>query len=287
MEKSRYALIGHPLGHSLSPFIQARLFSLSGQDVSYTLEDLPPEELETALPALFGRVKGLNVTIPHKQAVIPYLSALKGRAELYRSVNTIALTAEGPVGYNTDAGGFLAALRDAGIPLGGRVALLGCGGVGRTFACEAALAGARIVCAVREEDLPAGEALGVYVRDLVPGAAFQRIPLSGLPAAAEREGFDLLINATPVGMYPRIGVSPVDDAVLRHTAAVFDAVYNPGETALLRMAAACGAKTAGGMPMLVWQAVEAHACWYGASFENGDIRRLITDAGEEMARSFG
>lgn len=75
-------------------------------------------------------------------------------------------------------GGFLAALRDAGIPLGGRVALLGCGGVGRTFACEAALAGARIVCAVREEDLPAGEALGVYVRDLVPGAAFQRIPLS-------------------------------------------------------------------------------------------------------------
>lgn len=84
-------------------------------------------------------------------------------------------------------------------------------------------------------------------------------------------------------MYPRIGVSPVDDAVLRHTAAVFDAVYNPGETALLRMAAACGAKTAGGMPMLVWQAVEAHACWYGASFENGDIRRLITDAGEEMA----
>ena len=160
MEKSRYALIGHPLGHSLSPFIHARLFSLSGQDVSYTLEDLPPEELETALPALFGRVKGLNVTIPHKQAVIPYLSALKGRAELYRSVNTIALTAEGPVGYNTDAGGFLAALRDAGIPLGGRVALLGCGGVGRTFACEAALAGARIVCAVREEDLPAGEALG-------------------------------------------------------------------------------------------------------------------------------
>ena len=93
MEKSRYALIGHPLGHSLSPFIHARLFSLSGQDVSYTLEDLPPEELETALPALFGRVKGLNVTIPHKQAVIPYLSALKGRAELYRSVNTIALTA--------------------------------------------------------------------------------------------------------------------------------------------------------------------------------------------------
>lgn len=120
-----------------------------------------------------------------------------------------------------------------------------------------------------------------------PAPAFQRIPLSGLPAAAEREGFDLLINATPVGMYPRIGVSPVDDAVLRHTAAVFDAVYNPGETALLRMAAACGAKTAGGMPMLVWQAVEAHACWYGASFENGDIRRLITDAGEEMARSFG
>ena len=160
--------------------------------------------------------------------------------------------------------------------------------VGLTDFAQHALGDIVFVNLPQEGDpVTAGEALGVYVRDLVPGAAFQRIPLSCLPAAAEREGFDLLINATPVGMYPRIGVSPVDDAVLRHTAAVFDAVYNPGETALLRMAAACGAKTAGGMPMLVWQAVEAHACWYGASFENGDIRRLITDAGEEMARSFG
>ena len=286
MANDRFALIGHPLGHSMSPFIHARLFALSRRDVSYTLQDIHPDRLKEELPSLLGRMSGLNVTIPHKQAVMPYLSALKGRAELYQSVNTIAVTAEGAVGYNTDAGGFLAALRDAGIPLGGRVALLGCGGVGRTFACEAALAGAHIVNAVREVDLSAAEALGTYVRQLVPGASFELIPLSRLADAAGK-GFDLLINATPVGMYPRVDASPVDDAVLRHTAAVFDAVYNPGETKLLRMAAACGAKTAGGMPMLVWQAVEAHACWYGAAFESGDIRRLIADAGDEMARSFG
>lgn len=286
MAKDRYALIGHPLGHSLSPFIHARLFSLSGRDVSYSLEDIPPADLDTALPSLLGQVQGLNVTIPHKQAVIPHLAALQGRAALYRSVNTIAVTEEGPVGYNTDAGGFLAALRDADISLGGRVALLGCGGVGRTFACEAALAGARITCAVRESSLGAGKALGAYVRDLVPGASFDVILLSRLGTVAG-EGFDLLINATPVGMYPQVDMSPVDEEVLRHTAAVFDAVYNPGETRLLRMAAACGAKTAGGMPMLVWQAVEAHACWYGGTFETDDIRRLIADAGEELARTFG
>ena len=287
MKNNHFALIGHPLGHSLSPFIHARLFALSGREASYSLEDIPPADLDEALPSLLGQVQGLNVTIPHKQAVIPHLTTLEGRAALYRSVNTIAVTETGPVGYNTDAGGFLAALRDADISLGGRVALLGCGGVGRTFACEAALAGASIICAVRESDLGAGESLGAYVRDLVPGASFEVIRLSGLAETAVAGDFDLLINAPPVGMYPRAEASPVDEEVLRHTAAVFDAVYNPGETRLLRMAAACGAKTAGGMPMLVWQAVEAHTCWYGGTFEAGDIRRLIADAGEELARTFG
>ena len=150
-----YFVIGHPLGHSMSPFIHSRLFALSGRPAAYEARDIPPEQLSAALREMLPQVQGLNVTIPHKQAVIPLLDRLEGRAKLYRSVNTIAVTESGAVGYNTDADGFLCALKAGGVSLAGRVALLGCGGVGRTFACEAALAGCRLINAVRPEDFEA------------------------------------------------------------------------------------------------------------------------------------
>jgi len=219
-------VIGHPLGHSMSPFIHDRLFALSGRTASYGAQDIPPETLSDELPRLLEHAAGVNVTIPHKQAVIPLLDGLYGRAELYRSVNTIAVTPEGRFGYNTDADGFLHALGGSGIPLAGRVALLGCGGVGRTFACEAALAGCEIVNAVRDADLAAGEALLEYVRALKPGAACTLTTLNRLEGP-----FDLLINATPVGMYPHADASPVTAGLLHDVKAVFDAVYNPNSSA--------------------------------------------------------
>ena len=116
-----YGLIGHPLGHSLSPFIHRRLFALQGREGSYTLQDLEPSRLKEELPALLEQMAGLNVTIPYKQEVLPFLDTLEGRAALYRSVNTIAVTGNQgrPVytGYNTDADGFRLSLAAAGIPL--------------------------------------------------------------------------------------------------------------------------------------------------------------------------
>ena len=263
-----YFVIGHPLGHSMSPFIHSRLFALSGRPAAYEARDIPPEQLSAALREMLPQVQGLNVTIPHKQAVIPLLDRLEGRAKLYRSVNTIAVTESGAVGYNTDADGFLCALKAGGVSLAGRVALLGCGGVGRTFACEAALAGCRLINAVRPEDFEASRALKDYVLSLVPGAAFETVELSRLSG-----DFDLLINATPVGMYPRC-------------AAVFDAVYNPEETRLLSAARAAGARTVGGMPMLVWQAAVAHTCWYGADFQAEAVASIIADANVYMNQHF-
>ena len=125
-----FAVIGHPLGHSMSPFIHRRLFSLLGVDATYAMQDIAPENLATELPALLAKTRGVNVTIPHKQAVIPLMTRLEGRAQIYQSVNTIAVTPDGAVGYNTDADGFRHALQEGGAPLSGRVALLGCGGVG-------------------------------------------------------------------------------------------------------------------------------------------------------------
>lgn len=281
-----YGLIGHPLGHSLSPFIHRRLFALQGREGSYTLQDLEPSRLKEELPALLEQMAGLNVTIPYKQEVLPFLDTLDSRAALYRSVNTIAVTGNQgrPVytGYNTDADGFRLSLAAAGIPLAGRVALLGCGGVSRTFACEAALAGCAVVDAVRDPLSPRALQLREDVERLVPGASFELVFMGGLSG-----DFDLLINGTPVGMTPHPEGCPVGREVLSRTAAVFDAIYNPARTRLLQLAEAEGARTLGGMPMLVWQAVQAHTCWYGASFRQEDIEALCQEAEEELARRFG
>lgn len=277
-----FCVIGHPLGHSMSPFIHERLFALSGRTASYGAQDISPEALADELPRLLEHTDGVNVTIPHKQAVIPLLDGLYGRTELYRSVNTIAVTPEGRFGYNTDADGFLHALEGSGIPLAGRIALLGCGGVGRTFACEAALAGCEIVNAVRNTDLAAGETLREYVLALRPGTAYTLTTLDRLEGP-----FDLLINATPVGMYPHADASPVAAGRLHDIKAVFDAVYNPGQTRLLTEAQAAGCRAVGGMAMLVWQAAAAHTIWYGAQFAAADITRLIADADAEMQRRYG
>ena len=250
MDFSRYAVIGHPLGHSMSPFIHRRLFALQGREADYGSVDIAPADLSQKLPALLAETRGLNVTIPHKQAVIPFLTRLEGRAALYRSVNTIAVTPEGAVGHNTDADGFLCALKAAGVPLKGRAALLGCGGVGRTFACEAALAGCSIVNAVREADQEAAEALKDYVLTLAPGTDYIIVSLDTLAGQGE---IDLLINATPVGMYPHADAAPVDQAAVERCAAVFDAVYtavgngcggrrqNSGRNAHAGVAGRCGA----------------------------------------------
>lgn len=162
------------------------------------------------------------------------------------------------------------------------MALLGCGGVSRTFACEAALAGCAVVDAVRDPLSPRALQLREDVERLVPGASFELVSMGGLSG-----DFDLLINGTPVGMTPHPEGCPVGREVLSRTAAVFDAIYNPARTRLLQLAEAEGARTLGGMPMLVWQAVQAHTCWYGASFRQEDIEALCQEAEEELARRFG
>lgn len=276
-----YAVIGHPIGHTMSPFIHARLFELMGESAEYITRDIPPEELAEQIPLLCQQVRGFNITIPHKQAVIPHVVRLEGRAKLYRSVNTIAVTPDGPVGYNTDADGLLQALKAAGVPMAGRIALLGCGGVARTFSCEAALAGCRIVNAVRDADQEAAAELKAFVQELVPEVAYTVTSLDGLDGE-----FDLLLNGTPVGMYPHTDASPVSAEVLTHTRAVFDAVYNPRETKLLQMAKQAGATTVGGMAMLVWQAAVAQSIWLGRQHDPAAVEGVVQQALEEMERVF-
>lgn len=283
-----FAVIGHPIAHTMSPFIHKRLFALGNgyPAVDYGVIDLAPEALAASMPRL-RELCGFNITIPHKQAIIPYLDDLDEKAAFFHSVNTVKNENGRLTGYTTDGAGFTKALESAGVPLTGRIAILGAGGVSRVMAFEALDAAQEpdITFAAREHSLPAAQALCNELQQVLQTQGRKgRFSVARLDALSGN--FDLLVNGTPVGMYPHADASPVSAGVLAHCAAVFDAVYNPDETMLLRLAKENGAKTVGGMRMLVCQAAAAQEIWYGATFREADIDALCREAVEEMERIF-
>lgn len=274
----KFCLIGHPLGHSLSPQIHTRLFELSGEKVEYTLEDIAPEELK----GKFGYLEsfdGFNITIPHKMSIIGYCDKLSPEAKRYNSVNCVKNGAE-KVGYNTDCIGFTKSIDMLGASLKDKVLLIGCGGVGRMMAIETALEGGELTIAALESDTPLVEKVVSEIKAQKSDAKINTVTIgeSGLTAETLRnERFDLLVNATPVGMFPKTDRMPCGADVLDNVNAVFDVIYNPRDTLLAKTAREKGCKVLTGMAMLVLQAVAAHEIWNGASYRKEDIDRLISD----------
>ena len=271
--KRNYGLLGESLKHTMSPPIHQRLFELKNREFSYEVIELPPEALEGHAEYLKG-LAGFNITIPHKMGIIPYCDKLAASAERYNSVNCVDNKDGVHTGYNTDCDGFLATIRAMDAKLGGRVLLIGCGGVGRMMAIEAALAGAELFIAVLESDIPLAEQAKKEIVEMKPDARVNIVRNTEIDTSL---GYDLLMNACPVGMYPRIEGCPVNDEVIEASSAVFDVIYNPRETVLMKKARAMGKKAAGGMAMLVWQAVKAHEIWDGDSYTNEEVQAIIEE----------
>lgn len=284
---NRFAVIGHPIGHTMSPFIHDRLFALSGLSPSYTVLDVPsiPEQLD-----VLRALDGFNITIPHKSAVIPFLDAIDEKAGVFGSVNTVKAEDGRLTGYTTDGVGCKKALGRFGLDFSGRLLILGRGGAARAIAFEAVLSenAPQIDFACRGESMEKAEALCAELSALCEQqgrrGAFRVLSYAQLEA--EDTAYSLVLNTTSVGMYPNAGKSVVGAPVLARCRAAFDAVYNPGETEFLRLARENGLRTVGGMGMLVCQAVAAHEIWYGAEFADADIERLIADAEAETERLF-
>ena len=287
MQLRRFAVIGHPIGHTMSPFIHDRLFSLTGHKPEYSVLDVP--SLTQALPVL-RTLDGFNITIPHKSDIIPLLDDIDEKAKLFGSVNTVRVEDGKMTGYTTDGVGCKKALARYGLDFNGELLLLGRGGAARAIAFEAVLTADAphldIVC--RESSLEKAQVLSDELAELCRTRSKTGVfrVLSYDELAKETGHYDLVLNTTSLGMYPKTGVSAVGEDVLSRCKAAFDAVYNPGETKFLKLAASCGLKTVGGMGMLVCQAVAAHELWYGASFKDSDIEQLICDAEAETARLF-
>ena len=276
----RYALIGYPLGHSLSPQIHQRLFQLEGVKAEYLLDDFPPQALEAHLPILQSYA-AFNITIPYKTALLDHLAGISENARLYGSVNAVQVREGRFYGDNTDCVGFLRTLEGHGLSLNTRVCVVGAGGVGRMFALEAARQGAQVTLAARASSLE--KACQVAAEGLEKlGTQIRVQPLETLDGP-----FGLLINATPVGMYPKVDASPVPKALLEQVEAVFDCIYNPSQTLLLQWAKELGKPAVGGMGMLVWQAAAAHELWLGTRFSHRAIQQLIGEMERLLAEREG
>lgn len=264
----KYALIGHPLGHSMSPLIHEKLFALSGiSDFSYELVDIAPEKLATS-EDLIKSFRGLNVTIPHKQTVIPFMDELGESAKRYNSVNCINNDNGKLTGYNTDCDGFLMSAEK--LPISENVAVLGCGGVGRMIAIETALHGGKLTLAVIPQDVKNAQILMAEILSKCSDASVKIADIATLD-----ESFDLIVNATPVGMYPNVDRCAISDNLIEKCSSLFDVIYNPTETLLMKKVRSQGKTAIGGASMLVYQAVKAHEIWYGGKFRTEDINGII------------
>ncbi len=273
-----YGLLGFPLRHTMSPPIHQRLFKLEGvSDFDYTLKEYSPEELSEKISDVLA-LDGFNITIPHKVEIIKYIDELADSAKRYNSVNCVVKKDGRYIGYNTDCDGFLRSIEAAGGKLDGTVLQCGCGGVGRMIAIECVRHGAKLTVSVPEGFEDTVEPVKEYAR----ANGFSDDIKVVHPSEIEGK-FDTLINASPVGMFPKVENCPVTEDIIANCGFVFDVIYNPERTKLMQTAEKHGIKTCGGMAMLVWQAVVAHEIWSGANYSDSDIAKLISDMHKLMA----
>lgn len=272
-----YGVMADPVGHSLSPRIHNAAFAETGLDAVYL-----PLWVEGD-PAAFVRAmrefefSGYSVTIPHKQAVMAACDEIEPLARRIGAVNTIQRRADGSLfGTNTDWTAGLASIEavvGAGWLAGKRALVVGAGGVGRAMAF--ALRERRAAVTLADVDEARAGALAAEAgAQVVPIAEIER----GGAGEPPRGGWNMLLNCTPVGMHPKVDATPVPHEVLRPGMVVYDAVYNPLETRLLREAREAGCRTVAGIDHFVRQAVEQFQLWTGRPAPAETMRRVVVEA---------
>lgn len=269
--KPTYALFGWPLGHTMSPELHTALFELDDLDADYIGVAVPPEHLVDAFALAKQKLAGVNLTIPHKKAVIPLLDKIDEGARVLHSVNTVAFTNGYSEGYNTDILGFSASLEKDNIKLsGGKVLLLGYGGAAAVMGYFCAREGAHVTITGR--NVEKAQVLCDQLLSALPQAKVIACSKKHIP-----RDIQVVVNGTPLGMFPHEDAAPL--RFLPHkTEYVFDAIYNPPVTSTMRLARGRKVRTRDGLLMLVMQAVHAQKIWTGRSFDDsaldGILRRL-------------
>ena len=269
-------IIGDPVEHSLSPIMHNSAFRHLNMNYVYVAFKVRKEALREAIEGVRALdMRGVNVTIPHKISVLSFLDWLDENAEKIGAVNTIVVDEGVLRGYNTDGVGGLKALVEEGVNVEGmKVVLLGAGGAARALAYTFAPLASEIVILNRT----VRKALSLASELEREGWNARGGGLSESVLGRELRDADLLVNATSVGMHPNVEESPVPSNLLRSDMAVFDIVYNPVETRLLRDARRVGAKTVDGVGMLVNQGAIAFKLWTGVEPPRDVMREPVVKA---------
>ena len=262
----RFALFGHPAGHSLSPVMHAASFRALGIDAEYLCFDVAPEALADRLAACRDEgFDGLNLTVPHKAAAVALMDRLDASARLYGAVNTVHIGDDGLTGFNTDAAGFLEdlAVNFHRSPDGQRMLVLGCGGAGRALAIACARHGAAEVM-LANRTVSKAERVASEIAELLPDSTGRIRVLDPAPAAwiAAGRDADLIIQCTTAGL-GAADESLLPSAAFRPGQFLYDIVYTRRITPTMQAALAAGADAANGAGMLVYQGAAAFREWTG------------------------
>ncbi len=257
-------IIGDPIEHTMSPVMHNAVFRQMGVDYLYVPFKVKQGELAKAIDGMKAlNIRGLNVTIPHKVAVIQFLDKLDHLAEKIGAVNTIVNDDGVLTGYNTDGAGFLQALLEGGIePKEKNIVILGAGGASRAISFSLADRGAHLVILNRRLELDWAEELASRISQTF-SKKVDALELNRKNLARVLDRADIVVNATSMGMTPNINETPVTSDLLKPDLTVFDIVYNPIKTRLLREAEAAGARAISGLDMLVGQGALAFEKWTG------------------------
>lgn len=272
------ACFGQPVAENPTGVMQEAAFRALGLNWRYLTVEVAPADLRAAMRGVraFG-MQGLNLTIPHKVAVMQHLDEVSPDAAMIGAVNTVRRDGARLIGENTDGKGFLRGVRqDAGVdPRGKRAVILGAGGAARAIATELALAGVSEIVVVNRSAARAEP----MVRDLIAGTG-ARVKFQEWRGIYEvPEDADLLVNATSIGLYPDVDAMPPEDLrTASPSLLVADAVFNPPETRLLAAARACRLKVLDGLSMLVYQGVIGFELWTGQKAPEGVMKDALREA---------
>ena len=274
----RFALLGDPLGHSLSPVLHKAIYrQLEIDDASYRTVELPDERLKAFFTGFrVGGFDGVNVTVPHKASVIPLLDEIDSKAKLLNAVNCIHRSQNKLTGYNTDLLGFAYSLRQNGVDIeGAEFAILGAGGSAQAVGAVLAEGDAKRISIVNRTPENA-EKLKETILAVNDQVKVSIVDEEGLVKRSKH--LDCVINTTTLGMSPKIKESPLSVEVFTENTLAFDLVYNPVSTQFLKSAEKQGASTVNGLQMLVAQAVYSVEIWMGGNIvAHVDMNALVRD----------
>lgn len=275
-----YCLIGSPVGHSGSPAMYNYSFQKLGIDSAYVAFDISEEKVPDAIAAFKTlNIRGANVTMPCKSAVVKYMDELSPAARIIGAVNTIINDGGKLTGHITDGVGFVRNLQEHGVDVKGKkITILGAGGAATAIEVQCALDGAKEINIFNIKDAFFEKAKETIenIKKEVPECVVNLCDLEDTEKLTEKiSQSDILVNATRVGMHPSEEESPIKDtSIFRKDLAVADVVYNPKKTKFLEDAEAAGCTTVGGIGMLLWQGAEAFKLYTGLEMPTDEVNEL-------------